>query len=55
MLGNNTLIINTATLIQAVQEYLDKRTQGIAVTVKMVKADNQYDGTFRVDIEETPK
>lgn len=56
MKGNNTLLFNGATMIQAAQEYLDKRltTAAGAQVVKSVI----YDGSnsvFKVQVEEKAK
>jgi len=54
MKGNNMIQLNQATLIEAIQEYLDKRWSGpeqkvMAVTVTRVN--NEYgSGTLGVDV-----
>lgn len=43
MKGNNMLALNTATIIEAVQEYLDKRlTSNARVRVTDVSQDSSY-------------
>lgn len=56
MKGNNTLILNMATMAEAVQEYLHKRMLGNAPKVVSVKAasNSTYDSTFTVELEEQP-
>lgn len=52
MKGNNTLIVNTATMMQAMQEWLDKRTVDVDVEVTNVVQESQPSGTFRVILAE---
>jgi len=49
MKGNNELILNEATLIEAMQEYLDKRMGEFAPAVKSIKWGGKYDG-FTVSV-----
>lgn len=49
MKGNNELILNEATLIEAMQEYLDKRMGEFAPVVKSIKWGGKYDG-FTVSV-----
>jgi hypothetical protein len=54
MKGDNQLILNTATIIQAVQEYLDKRwmasmTDSCPKVVDVVANSQEY--TFRVSLK----
>ena len=52
MKGTNTLTLNGATLIEALQEYFDKR---ITPNIKVVSVSaDQSNNTFRVPIEERP-
>ena len=51
MKGNNELILNEATLIQAVQEWIDKRMGEHAPIVKSVKSNGHYDG-FKIGLAE---
>lgn len=41
MIGNNELHLNQATLIQAMQEWLDKRLLGYAPKVTAVKSESK--------------
>lgn len=52
MTGNNTLILNTATMIEAVQLWLDSRMQAPVPTVTAVEPDNANYGsnTFKVEL-----
>lgn len=52
MQGNNTLILNTTTMIEAVQLWLDSRMQHPVPTVIGVEADGKnYDRTtFKVEL-----
>ena len=55
MKGNNTLELNEATMIDAIQYWLDAQfVQGKAPVVKSVKGGTgTYDNTFKVAVEET--
>ena len=59
MKGNNMLTLNTATIIEAVQEYLDKRlTSDARVRVTDVSPDSSYVSTtyvVRVTDEQEPQ
>lgn len=52
MQGRNTLILNTATMIEAVQLWLDSRMQAPVPTVTAVEADeaNYGSNTFKVGL-----
>lgn len=51
MKGNNELHFNEATIIEALQEYLDRRLQHDPTTVTSVKANSSgYATTFVVSI-----
>lgn len=54
MKGNNSLHLNEATMIEAVQEYLNARMLSAAPKVTSVKAENSsaYSATFIVNVEE---
>jgi len=53
MKGNNELRLNDATVIEALQEYFDKRFTGAPVRVTSVKRESSgYDSTFIVLVEE---
>jgi hypothetical protein len=52
MNGNNSLILNEATIIEAMQEYLDKRYTP-NISVKSVRQDMTQGGninTFRIEL-----
>jgi len=54
MKGCNTLLLNEATIIEAVQEYLNKRTTGIKIVVQSVTSEsNGYDRAFKVKTSES--
>ena len=56
MRGNNTLELNEATLIEAMQEYLDKRMGQFAPLVKGVSVTGQgYEKTFNVSVSDKEK
>jgi hypothetical protein len=58
MIGNNELILNKATMVLAVQEYLDKRLiEGSRVTVTDVAMPNSgtAQDTFRVKVAKEDK
>ena len=48
MKGNNSLIFNTATMIEALQEYLNKRMSDFAPKVTGVCLENSSRGTFQI-------
>lgn len=50
MRGNNDLILNEATIKEAMQEYLDKRMGEFAPQVTGVKYNNKYDYAFTVSV-----
>lgn len=52
MQGNNTLLLNTATIIEAVQQWLDRKMVGSAPTVTNVGVDDSKYGstTFKVEL-----
>ncbi len=52
MQGNNTLTLNAATMIEAVQLWLDSRMQAPVPTVMSVEADTKGYGsnTFKVEL-----
>lgn len=52
MQGNNTLILNTATMIEAVQQWLDRQMVQRAPTVTGVEAEGKNYGstTFKVEL-----
>lgn len=51
MKGNNELKLNEATMIEVVQEWLDRQLPGGAPTVTSVKGgSNNYDLTFTVSV-----
>jgi hypothetical protein len=52
MQGNNTLILNTATMIEAVQLWLDSRMQAPVPAVTAVEPDkaNYGSATFKVEL-----
>lgn len=52
MRGNNTLRLNEATMREAVQEYLDRRTRGTKQTVESVSQQGTT-STFEVRISES--
>ena len=55
MRGRNTLFLNTATMIEAVQEYLERRMSADAPTVGGFVAERDERGTgfvYRVDLSE---
>lgn len=57
--GSNTIMLNEATMIVAVQEYLEKRTrEGCALQVKSVKMSNSsrgnYADCYEVLVDEKP-
>lgn len=56
MKGNNELRLNDATMMEALQEYFDKRITGSLVDVKSIKCESQgYAGnTFIVQVAERP-
>jgi hypothetical protein len=55
MKGSNELRLNEATIIEAVQEYLDKRLPTTPVVVKSIDENNGgYNKTFIVKIEGEP-
>lgn len=52
MKGNNELKLNEATMMEVVQEWLDRQLPGGAPTVTSVKGGNgQYDLTFTVTMD----
>lgn len=54
MKGVNTLILNSATMMQAVQEYLDKRTTP-EVAVQVTGVEQSFplnEATFKITVEE---
>ena len=54
MKGNNELKLNEATIIDAVQEYLDKRyTPKVVVTSVKETSNSSYSAEFTVKVEET--
>jgi hypothetical protein len=55
MIGRNTLIVNTATVMQAMQEWLDKRSVGLDVQVTNVAVEDKSHGTFAVSLLEKEK
>ncbi len=52
MIGNNEMILNTATVIEAMQEWLDKRMAGFAPRVTNVRAKDPLRGTFEITLNE---
>ncbi len=53
MKGNNELRLNDATMIEALQEYFDKRFTGAPFSVASVKHEQSgYESTFVVRVEE---
>ena len=52
MTGNNTMILNTSTMIEAVQLWLDSRMKDPVPTVTGVEADAKNYGspTFKVEL-----
>jgi hypothetical protein len=50
MIGNNVFLFNTATMMEAMQEYLDKRMSEYAPQVTNVNYESQTNGTFRVTL-----
>lgn len=50
MKGNNELHLNTATMIEAVQMWLDSKMPHGAPTVTMVKPSGRGDAMFVVDL-----
>ena len=50
MKGNNTLLLNHATIIEALQEYFDKRTteEGRFIVLGIKTNNHQYDNTVEV-------
>lgn len=50
MKGRNTLIFNTATMIEAVQMLLSKQMPFHAPTVTTVKLADSYAGTFEISV-----
>jgi hypothetical protein len=56
MKGNNTIELNTASMIEALQEYLDKRMGEYAPKVTDVKYSKPgYDTTFNISVSEQEK
>lgn len=54
MIGNNTMIVNQATMIKIVQMYLDCALVGDSrVFVKSVESDNSVRHTFRIEMTDT--
>ena len=53
MKGNNTLMLNIATVKEALQEYLDKRTIGFTLLVNGVTYCSTSH-TFKVKVAEKP-
>jgi hypothetical protein len=53
--GVNTFILNTATCIEAIQEYLDKRMPNDKVTVTGFVATSGTDTGFRVTTSSPPE
>lgn len=51
MRGSNTLLLNGATMIDAVQEYLDKRLTP-KIEVVSVTSTGSSAGEFKVDVKE---
>lgn len=52
MIGRNTMSLNTATMIEAMQEYLDKRMGEHAPRVMNVEADSRGMGSsFKIETE----
>jgi hypothetical protein len=54
MKGNNELRLNEATMIEAVQEYLDKRAIVPKDRVTSVKANNSYGFEVKIAEAEAP-
>lgn len=54
MIGNNELMLNEATLVEALQEYLNKRMQSYAPTVVAVSQEvsSSQSRTFSVRVSE---
>jgi len=51
--GNNTMAVCTAVMIEAMQEYFDKRTTGKQVHVTNVEGSgSKYDATFTIHFSE---
>ncbi len=52
MIGNNEIKINQATMIEAIQEYFDKRyTSKIKITKVTGSTINNYSETFSIEVE----
>lgn len=54
MIGNNTMLLNTATMMQAVQEWLDKRMPECAPEVTNITGKDSTRGTFEITLNERP-
>ena len=52
MKGNNTFIFNEATIIVAIQEYLNKRITTDTPKVTSVKSSDKTLSLFQIDIQE---
>lgn len=52
MIGNNVFLFNAATMMEAVQEYLDKRMNEYSPKVTHVTYESQTNGTFRISVTE---
>ncbi|MDZ4343257.1 MAG: hypothetical protein U1E51_12590 [Candidatus Binatia bacterium] len=55
MKGNNTFHLNEATLIEAMQEYLDKRMLVYTPKVVSVRLSGEVNNSFEVEVEEVKK
>lgn len=52
MIGNNSLILNTATMIEALQEWLDKRMGEYAPQVMDVAPKDASRGVFEITLND---
>lgn len=52
MRGNNILILNSATIIEAIQEYFDRRFAKDTPNITGVSMDGSNPSSFRVTVEE---
>lgn len=55
MIGNNVLLLNTATMMQAVQEWLDKRMPECSPSVTNVTIKSESSGLFEIRVQEREK
>lgn len=57
MIGNNELRLNEATMMQALQYWLESKMPNGAPTVTGIDKPNQYDAVFivRLESKESPK